>query len=93
VTRRVKKGQHQCPICKEYGHHWQNYRKGSKEDIEAMKTLRYVSSSVHILFLLLDHIIYYLFAYVEGHQKRGRRLPNQHRVPLCHWRMKHQHVL
>jgi len=43
-----KKGQHQCPICKEYGHHWHNCRKGSKEDIEAMKTLRYISSSMHI---------------------------------------------
>ena len=46
--KKGKKGQHQCPICKEYGHHWHNCRKGSKEDIEAMKTLRYISSSMHI---------------------------------------------
>lgn len=38
--KKTKKWQHQCPICKEYGHHWPSCRKGSKEDIEAMKTLR-----------------------------------------------------
>jgi hypothetical protein len=37
--KKGKKGQHQCPIYKEYGHHLPNCRKGSKEDIEAMKTL------------------------------------------------------
>ena len=40
--KKTTKGQHQCPICKEYGHHWPSCRKGSKEDIEAMKTLRYL---------------------------------------------------
>lgn len=38
-----KKGQHQCPICKDYGHHWHNCKKGSKEDIEAMQAVRYMS--------------------------------------------------
>ncbi|XP_039805383.1 uncharacterized protein LOC120669641 [Panicum virgatum] len=38
--KKTKKVQHQCPICKEYGHHWPSCRKGSKEDIETMKTLR-----------------------------------------------------
>lgn len=37
------KGKHHCPICKDYGHHWQSCKKGSKEDIEAMKLVRYVS--------------------------------------------------
>ncbi|KAG2570502.1 hypothetical protein PVAP13_7KG004718 [Panicum virgatum] len=31
------KGSHQYPICKEYGHHWPTCKKGSKEDIEAIK--------------------------------------------------------
>jgi len=35
-----KKGRHQCPICKDYGHHWHKCKKGSKEDIEAMKAVR-----------------------------------------------------
>ena len=44
------KGSHQCPICKEYGHHWPTCKKGSKEDIEAIKALRYmyVTAYLHV---------------------------------------------
>jgi hypothetical protein len=31
-----KKGSHQCPICKGYGHRWYNYKYGDPEDIAAM---------------------------------------------------------
>lgn len=34
------KGQHQCPICKGYGHHWHNCKNGNPEDIAAMMELR-----------------------------------------------------
>ncbi|KAG2583060.1 hypothetical protein PVAP13_6KG146312, partial [Panicum virgatum] len=37
TANKRKKGKHQCPICKEYGHHWPSCKKGSKEDIEAIK--------------------------------------------------------
>jgi hypothetical protein len=33
-------GQHKCPICEDYGHHWQSCKKGKPEDIEAMKKIR-----------------------------------------------------
>jgi len=36
-----KKGQHQCPICTGYGHHWHNCKKGNPEDIAAMMAVRY----------------------------------------------------
>jgi len=35
-----KKEQHQPHICKDYGHHGHKCKKGSKEDIEAMKVVR-----------------------------------------------------
>ena len=35
-----KKGQHKCPICTGYGHHWQNCKKGNLEDIAAMLAVR-----------------------------------------------------
>ncbi|KAM0838195.1 hypothetical protein ACQ4PT_061129 [Festuca glaucescens] len=35
-----KKGKHLCPICKDYGHHWHNCKKGNPEDIAAMLTVR-----------------------------------------------------
>jgi hypothetical protein len=35
-----KKGQHQCPICKGYGHHWHNCKDGDPNDIAAMKAVR-----------------------------------------------------
>jgi len=38
-----KKEQHQPHICKDYGHHGHKCKKGSKEDIEAMKVVRYMS--------------------------------------------------
>jgi len=31
-----KKGSHQCPICKDYGHRWYNCKDGDPEDIAAM---------------------------------------------------------
>lgn len=34
TTRR--KGQHQCPICKGYGHRWYNCKDGDPDDIVAM---------------------------------------------------------
>lgn len=30
------KGRHRCPICKQYGHHWNNCKNGDPEDIAAM---------------------------------------------------------
>uniref|UniRef100_A0A453RMD6 Uncharacterized protein n=1 Tax=Aegilops tauschii subsp. strangulata TaxID=200361 RepID=A0A453RMD6_AEGTS len=33
-------GQHLCPICKEYGHHWHKCKKGNREDIAAMMAVR-----------------------------------------------------
>jgi hypothetical protein len=38
TTRR--KGQHQCPIYKGYGHHWHNCNEGDPDDIAAMKAVR-----------------------------------------------------
>ena len=35
-----KKGQHLCPICKEYGHHWHKCKKGNPDDIAAMMAVR-----------------------------------------------------
>ena len=31
------KGQHKCPICEDYGHHWHNCKRGRLENIEALK--------------------------------------------------------
>jgi hypothetical protein len=70
-----KKGQHQCPICKEYGHHWHKCKKGSKEDIEAMKAVRYVSM-FQIPFmpsLYTQQIFTFLICYVEDHQKKENK--------------------
>jgi hypothetical protein len=53
---KVKKGQHQCPICKDYGHHWPKCRKGSKEDIEAMKAVRYMLMYKFLLYACLISI-------------------------------------
>ena len=44
------KRSHQCPICKEYGDHWPTCKKGSKEDIEAIKALRYMSM-LHLTYM------------------------------------------
>ena len=38
--KKKRKGQHQCPICMDYGHHWHNCKRGRLEDIEAMKAIR-----------------------------------------------------
>jgi hypothetical protein len=35
-----KKGQHQCPTCKGYGHHWHNCKEGDPDDIAAMMAVR-----------------------------------------------------
>ena len=38
--KKKRKGQHQCPICMDYGHYWHNCKRGIPEDIEAMKAIR-----------------------------------------------------
>uniref|UniRef100_A0ACD5UIK2 Uncharacterized protein n=1 Tax=Avena sativa TaxID=4498 RepID=A0ACD5UIK2_AVESA len=38
--KKSKKGKHLCPICKEYGHHWQNCKKGNPDDLAAMMDIR-----------------------------------------------------
>uniref|UniRef100_A0ACD5UZG0 Uncharacterized protein n=1 Tax=Avena sativa TaxID=4498 RepID=A0ACD5UZG0_AVESA len=38
--KKSKKGKHLCPICKEYGHHWQNCKKGNPYDLAAMMVVR-----------------------------------------------------
>jgi len=40
TEKKKRKGQHQCPICLDYGHHWHNCKKGNPADIEAMKAVR-----------------------------------------------------
>jgi hypothetical protein len=39
------KGKHKCPICKDYGHHWHNCKKGNPDDIAAIMALRYSNSA------------------------------------------------
>jgi hypothetical protein len=39
-TTSKRKGHHQCPICKGYGHHWHKCKEGDPEDIAAMMALR-----------------------------------------------------
>ena len=39
-TEKTKKGQHKCPICKGYGHHWPSCKKGNPEDIVALLAVR-----------------------------------------------------
>jgi hypothetical protein len=36
-----QKGQHQCRICKKYGHRWYNCKDGDPDDIAAMLAERY----------------------------------------------------
>jgi len=38
--KKRSKGQHQCPICMDYGHHWHNCKRGRPEDIAAMKAIK-----------------------------------------------------
>ncbi|KAM0871111.1 hypothetical protein ACQ4PT_039610 [Festuca glaucescens] len=38
--KKRKKGKHLCPICKDYGHHWHNCKKGNPDDIAAMLAIR-----------------------------------------------------
>ncbi|XBI93094.1 hypothetical protein VPH35_030022 [Triticum aestivum] len=38
--KKRKSGQHLCPICKEYGHHWHKCKKGNKNDIAAFMAVR-----------------------------------------------------
>ena len=38
--KKRKSGQHLCPICKEYGHHWHKCKKGNKDDIAAFMAVR-----------------------------------------------------
>lgn len=34
--KKRKSGQHLCPICKDYGHYWQKYKKGNLDDIASI---------------------------------------------------------
>jgi hypothetical protein len=38
--KKRKSGKHLCPICKDYGHHWHNCKKGNPDDIAAMMAVR-----------------------------------------------------
>ncbi|KAM0916743.1 hypothetical protein ACQ4PT_010068 [Festuca glaucescens] len=38
--KKRKNGKHLCLICKEYGHHWHNCKKGNPDDIAAMMAVR-----------------------------------------------------
>uniref|UniRef100_A0ACD5TH22 Uncharacterized protein n=1 Tax=Avena sativa TaxID=4498 RepID=A0ACD5TH22_AVESA len=40
IDKKSKKGKHLCPICKEYGHYWQNCKKGNPDDLAAMMAIR-----------------------------------------------------
>jgi hypothetical protein len=53
--KKNKKGQHQCPICKDYGHHWPSCKKGNPEDIAAFMAERY--SIYYALFSTLRSLL------------------------------------
>ena len=38
--KKRKSGQHLCPICKDYGHHWHKCKKGNPDDIAAILAVR-----------------------------------------------------
>nr|XP_040247808.1 uncharacterized protein LOC109741950 isoform X2 [Aegilops tauschii subsp. strangulata] len=38
--KKRKSGQHLCPICKYYGHHWHKCKKGNPDDIAAILAVR-----------------------------------------------------
>uniref|UniRef100_A0A8R7QBB2 Transposase MuDR plant domain-containing protein n=1 Tax=Triticum urartu TaxID=4572 RepID=A0A8R7QBB2_TRIUA len=38
--KKRKSGQHLCPICKDYGHHWHKCKKGNPDDIAAILDVR-----------------------------------------------------
>nr|XP_020172074.1 uncharacterized protein LOC109757664 [Aegilops tauschii subsp. strangulata] len=38
--KKRKSGQHLCPICKDYGHHWHKFKKGNPDDIAAILAVR-----------------------------------------------------
>ncbi|RLN13000.1 hypothetical protein C2845_PM09G01870 [Panicum miliaceum] len=40
TEKKRKKGQHKCPICTDYGHHWHNCKRGNPDDIAAMMAER-----------------------------------------------------
>jgi hypothetical protein len=40
-SEKKKKGQHKCPICETYGHHWPTYKKGNPDDIAVVMAMRY----------------------------------------------------
>jgi hypothetical protein len=40
-----RKGRHQCPICKQHGHHWWTCKDGDPEDKAAMLAARYYQTS------------------------------------------------
>ncbi|XP_044335754.1 uncharacterized protein [Triticum aestivum] len=38
--KKRKSGQHLCPMCKDYGHHWHKCKKGNPDDIAAILAVR-----------------------------------------------------
>lgn len=41
-----RKGRHQCPICKQFGHHWCTCKEGDPYDVAAMKAARYLNNTL-----------------------------------------------
>ena len=40
TEKKRKGGKDKCPICKDFGHHWPNCKRGNPDDIAAMKEVR-----------------------------------------------------
>ena len=58
--KRRKSGQHLCPICKEYGHHWPKCKKGNKDDIAALMELSY-QLCILLSYCILTTLLHYCF--------------------------------
>jgi hypothetical protein len=75
-----KKGQHQCPICKGYGHHWHNCKEGDPDTS--------ICIFVCMLFLSLVPVFFLKYSFhvdVGDHQRRGKgQLQHQQRKVLFH---------
>lgn len=87
-TRR--KGQHQCRICKGYGHHWHTCKYGDPEHCfhdgpEVIYLYVYVSTFSFVL-------TFSIHVFAGDHQKGGKRLlKHQQRIVLFLLMMMHQH--
>ena len=40
TEKKRKGGKDKCPICKDFGHHWPNCKRGNPDDIAATKEAR-----------------------------------------------------